>query len=188
MTLSHEAITATMSSFKHWIPERIVNAAKSGLRDSQDLAWVRERVMQPRGEGFTLLLGGNGTGKTLSAYYASVGFMHTGKFPFTGDMICVGAPEVQQAVLKGSAEHIWSDYKFVIIDDLGAEYESKSDWTASQWDLVFDGLYRRCRETWVTTNLTPEVIRQKYGERIWSRFCDQDKGWQRTFREKQRKG
>jgi len=64
---------------------------------------------------------------------------------------------------------------YVGIDDLGTEPENVKSWGTDKSPVV-DVLYHRyngMKVTVLSTNLNMEMIRQKYGERIFDRICEQ---------------
>jgi len=67
----------------------------------------------------------------------------------------------------------------LVLDDLGAERMKGSgyedDWIASTLDLLIDRRYNALLPTWYTTNLTAQEIRSRYGARLYSRLCSENK-------------
>jgi DNA replication protein DnaC len=68
----------------------------------------------------------------------------------------------------GYVKHQTSD--LLIIDDLGREPSSKSDWADSVWDKVIDYRYSHKLPTVITTNLTKKELSKRYNERIIDRL------------------
>lgn len=67
----------------------------------------------------------------------------------------------------------------LVLDDLGAErmrgdgYEG--DWIATMLDLLIDRRYNAMKPTWYTTNLTVRELRERYGARMYSRLCSENR-------------
>lgn len=58
----------------------------------------------------------------------------------------------------------------LVLDDLGMEVMGDSGIVQGKLDLLFDARYRRLVWTVITTNLTPDAFRQRYGDRIVDRI------------------
>lgn len=56
----------------------------------------------------------------------------------------------------------------LILDDMGAEY--RADWVLNKVDAIITARYNQLLPTIITTNLTPEQIKEKYLERIYDRL------------------
>lgn len=56
----------------------------------------------------------------------------------------------------------------LILDDMGAEY--RADWVLNKVDAIITHRYNQLLPTIITTNLTPEQIKEKYMERIYDRL------------------
>jgi len=181
---NHDAIIATMREHGNISP-RIRRAALTAV-DNPDLAWIRNRVDTLQPGNWTALVGVPGTGKTFALHYAWVALDHAGITDRLTDAKMVLAADVMYDAFHGGHEHLASrDYTALMIDDFGAEFESsKSDWTAAQWDRLFNLSYQQMQYVWISTNLSDADIRARYGERVWSRLADQRPGWMRTFRTK----
>jgi hypothetical protein len=67
----------------------------------------------------------------------------------------------------------------LVLDDLGSErmrgegYED--DWVASLLDLLIDRRHNAMLPTWYTTNLTRQEFIDRYGARMFSRLCSENK-------------
>lgn len=74
---------------------------------------------------------------------------------------------------EGSEEEIIKHYAssgLLVIDDLGSE--KISDWSRQMLYVLIDRRYRNCRQTIITTNLTPKNISEKIDDRIMSRISE----------------
>lgn len=66
----------------------------------------------------------------------------------------------------------------LFLDDVGAERIKGTyidDWAASQLDLIVDGRYHAMLPTWYTTGLDAKAIVDKYGRRLFSRLCSENR-------------
>lgn len=88
--------------------------------------------------------------------------------------------------------HFWERPEPLGIDDMGVEHwrpaegMSGSSWGMMRWDELIDYRYSHMLPTIITTNLGPETITERYGDRIYDRF----KGWASTvaIRDKSMRG
>lgn len=65
---------------------------------------------------------------------------------------------------------IYETYDLLILDDFGAEFSSKGDWTSAVWDKVINYRYANQLPTIITTNLSKTELAMKYNERIVDRL------------------
>ena len=118
-----------------------------------------------------LLLRGNcGTGKSLIVKHLADVVKHgDNKNP-----ILIHAKEIQNAYQDKNEEEIkrLKERFLLIIDDLGTESVETKTYGNSNEPFIdlFDYRYRNTLETIIVTNLTPEKIKEVYGERILDRF------------------
>ena len=86
----------------------------------------------------------------------------------------INARELQMAYANKDTELIDSLKKrfLTIIDDVGVEQSSIKDFgsTIEPFNDLFDSRYRTRLETIITTNETPERLKNLYGERMIDRF------------------
>lgn len=64
----------------------------------------------------------------------------------------------------------YSTVTLLFIDDLGAE--KVSDWSRQMLYTLIDRRYRECKQTIITTNLTPSQISEQIDDRIMSRLSE----------------
>lgn len=148
--------------------------------DSRVLDICVKFLTDPRSRTCLLLYGTPGTGKTtfMRAMWMTVGFMYReeiAKKEMSNKY--VKASELG-AVLKGDKD----EYKAIkgatclFIDDLGFNGESElvNDYgvKARPVEDIIEHRYDRQLLTVCTTNLTAGEIRERYGERIYSRICE----------------
>ena len=70
-------------------------------------------------------------------------------------------------------------HPLLFVDDLGRGYDDKSGWNTALLDEFFDYRYQRRLRVFVTTNKTPQELRNWEGwERVVDRLCDPS--WMRT--------
>jgi DNA replication protein DnaC len=73
--------------------------------------------------------------------------------------------------------HGLSDCDLLAIDDLGAEkHKSDDDWAVEKIYMIVNNRYKNCKSTIFTTNLDSKSLRDKLGDRIYSRIVEMTKG------------
>lgn len=121
--------------------------------------------LSPRDEAQILVLaGGVGTGKTMAAAWGCA---------FHGGLMCK-AMEIVKAGLFDSLEVAPQQFHLMAIDDLGMEpVDAKGYGYAAIFDLL-DERYDSGQKTILTTNLTMDDFRARYGSgagaRMWDRI------------------
>ncbi|MBU1022958.1 hypothetical protein KKB99_01610, partial [bacterium] len=132
-------------------------------------------------------------GKKIDAGFSTIGFLHycaredrkkeqvnefgyyyDFRYPETNFVFCSSHEILSDEMKKHDSffddDPIYKTDKLLIIDDFGAEFSSKGDWTSAVWDKVINHRYANELPTILTTNLTyPEII-SKYNERITDRL------------------
>lgn len=113
-----------------------------------------------------LLLGGTGVGKSHAAYAMAREAFVAGSDVLVRPVIRLlrelrpeGAPGMLDRAL-----HV----DVLVLDDLGSE--KPSDWTEQTLQEIVDDRWGNQRPTIVTSNLAPTVLRDRVGERMWSRL------------------
>jgi DNA replication protein DnaC len=79
--------------------------------------------------------------------------------------------------MKGDYRHeieYQTDHDLLMFDDIGSVGESKSDWRKEVLFEVINLRYESCKTTVFTTNYTAEEIREKLGERSYSRLMSKE--------------
>lgn len=121
------------------------------------------------GRPFLVLLGGVGTGKTVAAAYAlrllvaADGRGRSGLF-----LRAVEACRVGMFGDDAARVSTWRSAGVLVVDDLGFEVRS-STWAANFDDLL-DARTSSKAPTVITSNLTVEGFRERYGERVADRL------------------
>lgn len=117
-----------------------------------------------------ILRGNCGTGKTISAEI----IREIVNFGDKKNPLMLNARDLQNIYVKNDIEQINSLKKrfLVIIDDVGVESSDVKNYgnVIEPFNDLFDYRYRNKMETIITTNLTPEKIKEVYGDRILDRF------------------
>lgn len=149
--------------------------------DSRVLAYCVRFLTDPRTRTCLLLYGTPGTGKTtfMRAMWMTIGFLYKDEIS-RHDIVSryVKASELGQ-LLKQDKEAYKETKKAtcLFIDDLGFNGESEvvNDYgvKARPIEDIIEHRYDRQLMTVCTTNLTARELREKYGERIYSRLCEQ---------------
>ncbi|MEV4708872.1 ATP-binding protein [Actinoplanes sp. NPDC049316] len=140
--------------------------------DPQVLAWIQQAAADPDSGPSLLLIGPTGTGKTHQAYGA----------------LRALAPElagrdwlaIREADLFGSLRprpdlnleaelRQYRQASLLLLDDIGVA--KLSEWTEEITYRVLDGRYLDMKPTIITTNLTPDELRDTLGDRIASRLA-----------------
>lgn len=153
------------------VPERALEALSLPLQATK--AMGEASTYWGEGKSFLLLSGRTGCGKTVAAVRLLV--QRLDQDPHQGyglSSLFVRAAEASRIGLFGeqAAEKIDNLKRvgLLVVDDLGAEM--LTDAWRSLVDEVFDYRYARKLRTIITTNLTPEAFRERYGERIADRI------------------
>lgn len=118
-----------------------------------------------------LIFRGNcGTGKTIISQI----IVDIINFGDKKNPILINSRDMQTLYAKNDLEQIDALKKrfLVIIDDIGVESADVKNYgnVIEPFNDLFDYRYRNKMETIITTNLTPEKIREVYGDRILDRF------------------
>lgn len=85
----------------------------------------------------------------------------------------VKAGHLAAALHRPGGEATWDEARKVYalaIDDLGREYSDQHGRWLAELDLLIDDRHEMRRPTVITSNLSPEEFRQRYGERIADRI------------------
>lgn len=125
-----------------------------------------------------LLYGNCGTGKTRMIQALSYLF-HFYANERNTLRVCSATDMTELALSKNEHEllnfNMMKTANYAGIDDLGTEPENVKSWGTDK-SPVADVLYHRyngMKVTVLSTNLNMEMIRQRYGERIFDRICEQ---------------
>jgi DNA replication protein DnaC len=156
------------------IPQRI-RERLDDVTDTAALTAVELHLAATLRQGRCLILTGDpDAGKTFALWYAREmarnmpsplnlrdGDIYT---PLPWRSRFYHAAEVSDFV--GVADDMW----LLLLDDLGVEDLGRNSYNLSNWQLLIDKRYREALPTIITTNLDPEALRARYGERIYSRL------------------
>lgn len=153
------------------VPNRYLSSSFDCFEGGNALvALCKDLVLEP----FSLLLwGGPGSGKT----HLSVSTLRERVKEGMTDDVFVCEQDLLRDIRKGYAQGISEDEALkkylncalLVYDDLGAE--KATDWVISTVNLIVDRRYRDVFPMVITTNLKPEQIEERFGERIASRLA-----------------
>lgn len=123
--------------------------------------------------GIVVLAGGVGCGKTTAAH---VWLLPLGQPLEPHRVAFVSAQEfARTSRYEGKIERLRAPDRLVI-DDLGAEYMDERGSALVDLDELIDARWRAGRGTLLTTNLTAQSFKRRYGARLASRIRDEG-GW-----------
>lgn len=147
------------------VPRVAADVERGGLADTEART-AAKKFREAKGAWCLLLLGGIGSGKTTAAGELAWAFGLEEK-----RVAWIRASESARLSGFGAEalerfEH-WRSAKLVVLDDLGTEAMTPT-WQQALDDLL-DDRYQRMAPTVITSNLTPEGFKQRYGERIADR-------------------
>lgn len=170
---AEEARAREESWEKRGIPPRLwpmFNASvlgdEEGPIDSPALRSVGTFVAPSERRTLLVLAGGVGTGKTVAAAWGCA--FHSGRLAKAIDLIRIGMFD------ESSALPVLAHCRLLAVDDLGMEpMDSKGYAYAAVYDLL-DRRYDAALKTIITTNLTTDQFRERYGTgagaRLWDRI------------------
>lgn len=176
-----EAKTATRYRESRWesngIPRRfwdMLHASHTGS-GGPDATFAVEKVQQflRRDDKASILVlaGGTGCGKTVAASVA-VAF-HPGKLVKAAEFVRIGMfpDSAGKETLRD-----FENAKVGVIDDMGAEPQDSKGYAYAALFDAFEGRYDAGAKTIITTNLTIDEFRARYGTGVGSRFWDRVRG------------
>lgn len=142
-------------------------------------ATANPRFSFPLGE--STLLGGCGTGKSRMLQAINLLIQQRTHGSARPQQLQVaGATRLCELCLSDSARDAellrrQKTYQYLGIDDLGIEQTYVKRW-GTDLSPILDTLYARYNHrltTIITSNDSPDMLRVKYGERMYDRFCEQ---------------
>lgn len=163
------------------LPEVAADLAEAGVVQPsiRNLAAIAAKVHTGESAGGKglLLMGTTGTGKTY--FMRALAKMFSIPFVTARDIADVVAYEVVYRDLVRLNRPRWSEvpthWNDLIVDDLGAECRSVTVFGRTCYpgeSVILDRAieFERGRKTHFTTNLTESELRERYGDRCWSRL------------------
>lgn len=130
----------------------------------------------PSGKPFFIAAGSSGTGKTVLAAATASEFMTRGL-----SVVTVTAFDFVKRAKEYHTQFAVDDYRdlfspmldcdLLVIDDLGTEIMLKNI-TREYFYTVINERWLRRKYTFITTNLSPNALLERYGEAVFSRLCD----------------
>lgn len=156
--------------------------------ETQAIRFIWERIEELINSGRILILAGApGCGKSFAAEYCRFLAGITTSYAMIQDRVMTASEIIELSFKFRDDFHILADdSRLVIIDDLGAEYDSERGWQFSNWQEFFDRRYRNKLPTIVTTNLTRDEFRTRYGDRTTDRINEW--GWRYGINEPSMRG
>jgi DNA replication protein DnaC len=162
-----EVTTPEETMLRRRIPRRFWELVKEP-KDTLATQYVKALL---DGKGILLLLAGNaGCGKSTAAAWA------LSQRPG----IWVSAPDLARPA-RGEDDATDRDLAtalFLVIDDLGIEYSTDKKYAESRINLVLSKREADLLPTLLTTNLSAEEFKTRYGDRTVSRLNGDPLGWQ----------
>ena len=145
------------------VPLRITEDIRDGLKPTDALSAVNGWSGKPRSDPWCLLLLGSvGIGKSTAAASWLREVMAHSKMWIHGFDLAVDSMDQDERRRALSVEAL-------VIDELGAEYADKAGIYLANLDKLIGVRCANKRATIITSNLTWENFRSRYGERIESR-------------------
>ena len=120
-----------------------------------------------------ILHGGTGTGKTRFSL-ATIRML----LKKNAEVRWIQATEFEDQLYESKRNYgetktlinMFSDCDFLFVDDFGTE--TTNEGLEREWYKLINNRWSNAKQTVFTTNLDPDEILKKYGERIFSRFKD----------------
>lgn len=130
------------------------------------------RFLSPKDRTPILVLaGGVGTGKTVAAAWACA--FHSGRMVKALDLVRIGLfAEGQDKTTLRELERA----DLAVIDDVGAEPQDTKGYAYAAFFEAFERRYDAAAKTILTTNLTLDEFRARYGTGVGVRFWDRIRG------------
>lgn len=97
------------------------------------------------------------------------------------------APEICAIDSFGAEFRSLSECEALVLDDVGAEYSDQRGALQSKLDRIIDARYREYRRTIITTNLSANDFRERYGERLFDRLREGGR-WESIKAQSMRRG
>lgn len=155
---------------KKFLDSRFDNADMADKHMAMTKKYAENFIKYGTAEGGILLYGGVGTGKTYATACICNELMSNGK---TVLVMNLGLYYLKLRREWAEAENDVLNYvktcDLLVIDDLGTE--NVSEFTKEKMFNLIDTRYRANKPMLITTNLTPDEIREKLGSRIADRIA-----------------
>jgi DNA replication protein DnaC len=142
------------------VPEPHIGALLSGNAD-RSAAMAEVAAFQKSGRNILLLCGDRGVGKSFAA--ASV--------LDPGGGLYLRAPKLARlSDYDKDAFAAIESARVLVVDDLGQEFADKKEFFISRFDDLISCRYDSGRTTVLTANMSKEVFKERYGERVADRI------------------
>jgi DNA replication protein DnaC len=149
------------------VPKRFWEIAKAP-KETLALTYVRAIL---EGKGVLLVLHGNaGCGKSSAAAWALL----------QREGLWVNAPDLSRPPTEDedASDRELATTPFLVIDDIGIEYSTDKKYAESRINLALSKREASLLPTVLTTNLSTEEFKNRYGDRTASRLNGDPLGWQ----------
>lgn len=170
---THGVVELRQARWATMCPQRFYNAALDWIEAQHGAAQAAELrewgALAPRPN--LVLLGPVGTGKTGAAIAAC----RDDWFERGVDLLFLPLIELLDELRPGGDDQAFDRLVFaerLIVDDLGTE--RPTDWTRERVEAVINRRWLEERPTIVTSNLTPDALRDTVGDRVFSRLVGGD--------------
>lgn len=151
------------SHFKEWFPARALEAAKVADETAASIQTIARWEWSLENQGICVLSGPPGVGKTVAVTWWA--WKHTKKCRFLRSTSFASSSRYDR-----EQREEWFHSGALILDDLGSEYaDAKGNFLVDLDELV-DVFYGDKRTLLITTNLTAEDFKTRYGERVTDRL------------------
>lgn len=117
-------------------------------------------------KGF-LITGPTGVGKTYILHALANHFRYSFNFENWVELLQEFKDRMESGYTRDAIQQLF-DKNVLVLDDIGAE--KVTEWSTERLYAIINKAYERNHIVLIATNLTPTELREKYGDRIFSRL------------------
>lgn len=143
-------------------PERTLEAASSADMTKPAIVQLNEN-WKFADKNVAVISGPVGVGKTIAAARWCMGV--TNRIGFVRAQTFAASSRYDRELRER-----YYNAEGLCLDDLGSEYADKKESFLVDLDELIDTYYSDRRPLLITTNITPDLFRKRYGERVWDRL------------------